>query len=117
VKKDIDEILKKIESDSFPQRARKQIQEVLRRSSPWSTAKSVGTQYVPSGQPTQACVQLFNHLQSLGIFVVPVGELEGFAKTVGAHGPGWVNEVIKKDLKADPELEAARAFVGKIISV
>jgi hypothetical protein len=99
----------------FPGSAKQQIQGILRRSSPWSNAKSVGVAFVPSGQPTQACTRLLSGLRELGILVVPVGELEGFVKTVGGHGPGWVNEVLKKDLKSDPELEQARKFVSTII--
>jgi hypothetical protein len=116
VKKEITAILTATAGVVFPPSAGRNIQAILRRSSPWSIAKSVGIQYVPSGQPSQACAQLLSDLRALGIFIVPVGELEGFAKTVGDHGPGWVNEVIKKDLKSDPELEAARTFVGNILS-
>lgn len=30
------------------------------------------------------------------IFIVPVGELEGFVKAVGGHGPEWVNDVLEQ---------------------
>jgi hypothetical protein len=45
-------------------------------------------------------------LRAAGLHVVEVGELEGFVRTVGGHGPRWVNEVLKRDLASDPELEA-----------
>ena len=61
-------------------------------------------------------MRLFSALETMGIFVVPVGELEGFCRTVGNHGPGWVAEVLKKNLIADQELEEARNFVAKIIA-
>jgi hypothetical protein len=70
---------------------------------------------VPSGNPTLAFERLIKSLMNYGIFVVQVGELEHFARSVGNHGPRWVNEVLKKDLKADPELEDARKFVASIL--
>ena len=30
------------------------------------------------------------------IYLVPVGELEMFVKSVGGHGPNWVNKVLEK---------------------
>jgi hypothetical protein len=44
-----------------------------------------------------------------------LGQLESFIKSIGNHGPKWVNEVMLKDLKADPELEPAKAFVQRVI--
>ena len=51
---------------------------------------------------------------SKGRFVVPVGELESFVRSVGGHGPKWVSEVLKKDLANDPELDNAKSFVQSI---
>ena len=45
----------------------------------------------------------FEILRANGIYIVPVGELEGFVKEVGGHGPDWVNKVLEKypDLNAE----------------
>jgi hypothetical protein len=115
IKKDVIKILEDIHVPAFPADATRKIQSIFRRSSPWSTAKSLGVPFVPRGQPSQACERLLNALGVLGIFIVPVGELEGFSKTAGGHGPAWVNEVIRKNLKNDPELEQARAFVRSFV--
>lgn len=116
VKRGIESVLSGISTALFPARATEQIQAVLRRSSPWSTAKSTGVYFVPGGQPSQACERLLTALELLGIFVVPVGELERFAKTVGGHGPAWVAEVLKQDLAKASELEPARQFVRKVVA-
>jgi hypothetical protein len=55
-------------------------------------------------------------LRSFGVHVVEVGEVEGFARSVGNHGPRWVNEALKKDLKTDPELDPARRFVERLLA-
>ncbi len=47
--------------------------------------------------------------------ILEVGEVESFVKSVGNHGPKWVNEVLTKDLKNDPELEQARQFVKHLM--
>jgi hypothetical protein len=115
VRRDIESVLAGASAPMFPSAAKKEIQTILRRSSPWSTAKSVGIPFVPSGQPSQACQRLLDTLGAHGIFVVPVGELEGFAKSAGGHGPAWVAEVLKQDLASSPELEQARQFVREVI--
>jgi hypothetical protein len=112
---DIKEELIKVSGATFPDETIKAIQKIFRRSSPWATAKEVGKNFVPSGNPTLAFERLIKSLMNYGIFVVQVGELEHFARSVGNHGPRWVNEVLKKDLKADPELEDARKFVASIL--
>ena len=110
VKREIETVLKGIAEPLFPPAAKKQIQTILRRSSPWSNAKSVGIQFLPSGQPHQACRRLLGTLEASRVFVVPVGELEGFARSAGGHGPAWVAEVLKQDLSIACELEQARQF-------
>ena len=55
-------------------------------------------------------------LEEKGFLILEVGELESFVKNVGNHGPKWVNEVLGKDLKLDPELETARQFVMKFLN-
>ncbi len=116
VKKEIVTVLEAASEPMFPSSAKKQIQNILRRSSPWSTAKSMGIPFLPSGQPSQACKRVLDNLQRFGIFVVPVGELEGFARSVGGHGPAWVAEVLKQDLAKSEELDQARKFVSELFS-
>ena len=116
VVRDIDSILQTISNSFFPKEAKKGIQEILRRSSPWSIAKTVGKAFIPSGDPTRAYNAVCEELERIGLFVVPLGELEGFARSIGGHGPKWVNEVLERDLANDPELEDARAFVRNILT-
>lgn len=71
---------------------------------------------MPSGDPSLAIERLLNSLRAAGLFVVEVGELEGFVRTVGNHGPAWVNQVLQRDLRADAELETARQFVRTLIA-
>lgn len=116
VRTEIEKVLSGINGALFPQEARASIQALFKRSSPWAIAKESGRAYVPSGQPTQAFDRLIQALRGIGVHIVEVGELERFAPSVGNHGPRWVNEALKKDLRADLELAAAREFVERLIS-
>lgn len=115
VKADIEKVLSGVEGATFPRSAKDAIHRIFRSSSPWATAKEVGKAFVPAGQPTQVYERLINTLNGIGIFVVEVGELESFVRSVGNHGPKWVNEALKKDLGRDPELAAARQFVTSLL--
>lgn len=112
-KREITAILDRQAGLALPASGRSEIEKVLRRSSAWSTAKSSGKTYVPNGQPTVALERLFQQLRAVNVHVVEVGELESFARSVGNHGPAWVNEALQRNLRTDAELEGARQFVGR----
>ena len=102
-------------SGEFPQNQRSQIEALFRKASPWDAVKGSGETAVPSGDPTKQFQTLLNLCREMGLWIVPVGELEGFCKSVGGHGPRWVQQVIEGyNLANEPELERARDFVREI---
>ena len=115
VKKEIGKALDEISDKNFPRKSAQNIMQILNKSSAWAYAKQVGRSFIPSGDATRAAERLFDNLKSINCFVLEVGELECFVRSVGNHGPKWVNEVLKKDLRNDPQLELARNFVKQII--
>ena len=115
LKKEIQQIFDDVDNPIFPREKLKTIKDLLRKASPWSYAKEVGKSFIPSGEQTKSFNDLIQKTNEYGFFIVEQGELESFAKSIGNHGPKWVNEVLKKDLKNDPELEEARIFVKKLI--
>lgn len=100
---------------NFPKEKAKAIQEALKDSSPWALAKGSGIHFIPSGQATESADRLFKKLNERGLFVVQVGELECFVRSVGGHGPNWVNDVFKKYSAKSNELKEAREFVSSFI--
>ncbi len=92
----------------------KKIRELSRNASAWDHAKRSGVSSLENGIPSQVAEKILNYLENIGIFVNPQGELEGFCRSIGAHGPRWVEEVMKKDLALDKDLRAAREFGEKI---
>ena len=117
VKKEIDALFIAINTPIFPPKAKTDIQVILKRSSPWAHAKLVGKAFVPSGDPSKACERLLAKLRIGGLYVVEVGELEGYARTEGGHGPKWVNAVLTRDLATDSELKTARKFVRDLAGI
>lgn len=91
------------------------IKAVFSQASPWDAIKNAGKSALPPGQATQQFQKLEELCRQSGLWIVPVGEMEGFCKSVGAHGPGWVQQVIEqKELANDPDLGDARNFVREI---
>ena len=113
-RKELSQILSTITTPTLPPQVKTEIKSLLKRSSAWAHAKNVGKAFVPSGDASKACDRLLAHLRANGLFVVEVGELEGYVRTEGAHGPKWVNSVLMRKLGTDPELETARRFVGDL---
>jgi len=51
----------------------------------------------------------------MGLFIVPVGELERFIPAVGGKGPGWLTAVYESGLHRDTAATGeARRFVGRV---
>lgn len=117
VKDAIEKILSRNHGSSLSQKAKSEISALLKRSSAWASAKTLGKAFVPSGDATKACDRLLARLRSAGLYVVEVGELEGFARSEPGHGPQWVNSVLARALATDPELSDARAFVSALAEV
>ncbi|EAZ90233.1 ATP-dependent nuclease [Crocosphaera chwakensis] len=115
VKKELSLILESTTDRIFPNNKIKQIDSILKKVSAWQDAKKVGKSFVPNGDPTKAYQRLIIELEKIGLIIVEVGELESFVRSIGNHGPKWVNEVLYKDLANDPELHEAREFVKKLI--
>lgn len=115
LKKEIIHILENTTDRIFPQDKIKEIINLLRKVSPWAHAKQVGKGFIPNGDATQSYIRLVAELEKVGLMIVEVGELESFVKSIGNHGPKWVNDALAKDLINDYELNDAREFVKKII--
>ena len=116
LKKEIENILNTTSERIFPKEKISEIKKALKKSSAWAEAKEVGKAYIPSGNATQAYERVQLKFKEKGLFILEIGELESFVRSIGNHGPKWVNEVLTKNLKTDSELELARQFVNQIIS-
>lgn len=92
-----------------------EIKDLLKSKTYWGILKSVGKNALPAGQAAQCFDNIDKYAKEHNLFVVPVGELEGFVKKVKVHGPGWVNDVLSQygDLH-DPVYDEAKKFVKEL---
>lgn len=111
---EISRILDSITGSTVSKREVQEIQTVLRRASPWKRIKSDGEQAIPSGEPFTAFTEILQQFESVGLYVLRVGELEGFVRSVGGHGPKWVNTVYERYSLHDEVLSPARSFIERV---
>lgn len=111
LKLSLESIFEKITGKIISDADIKKIKDELKKASPWSEAKLNGKSFIPSGPPTRAYKELNPKLESKGILILEVGEIEAFDKSFVLHGPKWVNKVLEKDLLNSPDLQLARDFV------
>ncbi|MBX3598549.1 MAG: AAA family ATPase [Rhizobiaceae bacterium] len=99
----------------FPEERERAIKEVFKTVSPWSAMKRSGRSALPAGEPIKHFDSLSEKCQEHRLWIVPVGEIEGFCRSIGSHGPGFVEKVLEeRTLETDYELQDARDFIGRI---
>ena len=116
VAKGIQEIVSRAPTDGeFPKKLRSEINALFKKASPWDVIKDAGRAGIPAGEATIHYRELERLCRAVGLWIIPVGELEGFCKSEGGHGPTWVQNVLERhDLANDVELEQARDFVRRV---
>ena len=91
------------------------LDDCFRESTPWGAIKCAGKNALPRGDARQRFDDLQRLCGQAGLWIVPVGELEGFCPSTGRKGPAWVQQVIEnRNLATDTELESAREFISRI---
>lgn len=102
-------------TDEFPPEKERAVKRIFKTVSPWSALKQSGRIALPGGEPTVQFDHLYEKCSVIGLWIVPVGEIEGFCRSIGSHGPGFVEKVLEdRNLETDDELKGARDFVGRI---
>ncbi|MBQ9714599.1 MAG: ATP-binding protein [Clostridia bacterium] len=81
----------------------------------WAQIKKIGKAGFTEAAP--AAYELVERTcKSAGLFVVPVGEMEGFDKTVNKEKKDWVYYVLENyHLATEPKLDSARKFIQEVI--
>ena len=115
-KQQIEELLKQVpDTEEFPTDFVEKVRRLANATSPWGLLKEVGKVGIPSGTPFNEYEKLETACNAAGMWIVPVGELEGWRKDVGGHGPSWAQQVVSDpNFEHDPNLADARAFMTRI---
>jgi len=71
---------------------------------------------VLEGEAPSAYRDINGIFRKTGLFVVPVGEIESFDKTINKDKKEWVYDILKRgNLNTEPSLETARAFIKAVV--
>jgi len=114
--KEIEKVFAAESGTSLTDKMIRAVKATLKKASAWSEAKRSGKTFIPSGEATTAYFKLVADLKAVGLYVLDVGELESFCKSIGGHGPDWVVQVLEKDLLQDSELQSARDFASELLA-
>lgn len=103
-------------SRPFPKIAERNIKSVFKQLSPWQQVKSLGRLAIPRGEPLKKFDRIAEKCGARGLWIVPVGELEGFCRSIEAgHGPDFTEKVLsQRNIETDNELAEAREFIRKL---
>ena len=81
----------------------------------WEQIKKIGKTGFTGDAPA-AYETVESMCKKVGLFIVPVGEMEGFDKTINKEKKDWVYHVLATyDLAAEPKLTEARTFVQAVV--
>lgn len=62
----------------------------------WARIKNLGLAGLAPGDPSAAGPMLLELLAAMGIFVVPLGEMEDYDRTIALHGAAWVSSALER---------------------
>ncbi len=111
IKKDIVNILNSSEKDKMP---KSDIVEAMKQSASWNHVKRYGERGIPAGRAQTDYQALRWHLEEVGIYLIPEGEIENFCREVGSHGPKFVAKLLRDIPLGDGRLRDLREFVEKV---
>lgn len=92
----------------------RRIRDITKRIDGWKQVKRRGgVAAVQHGEARAAADDLLERFREIGLFLVPVGELEGWAPSIGLHGPGFVDKALSDEVHRSADLRAfVRAAAG-----
>jgi hypothetical protein len=108
IKKDITNILAKSKAGDLP---KSDVIEAMKGTKSWNLVKKFGYRGIPNGNAQKVYNQLKASLETIGIFLVPVGEIENFCPEIGSHGPKFVTKLLAEVPLGDGRLDELKAFV------
>ncbi|WP_227729443.1 ATP-dependent nuclease [Yersinia proxima] len=103
-----------IESTTPEKLSKSIVEEQFKNKKPWSNVKANGFNGLPRGTIRDVYKELNEKLKSLGIFLIPVGEIENFSAETGLHGPAFVEAFLSSRDVSEADLAPLREFVHDV---
>ncbi len=111
IKVDITQIFNGADEDALP---KSDVIEAMKQGKPWNKVKKYGTSGIPNGDAQGDYNSLRDALEAIGIYIIPVGEIENFCPDIGMHGPKFVTKLLSSIPLNDERLTGLRDFVEKV---
>jgi energy-coupling factor transporter ATP-binding protein EcfA2 len=109
IKNEIIAVLKKADKNDLP---KGELSALMKQGKAWNEVKKFGEVAIPGGQAQKDYKILIVALETLGIFVIPVGEIEKFCPEIGLHGPKFVTKLLTEVPLGDQRLQKLRDFIS-----
>ncbi len=113
VREELSDVLDQAEGPRLSKADAGRVRDITRVDDAWDHAKRAGVSSLPQGDATRHAASLLATLKAVGLFVVPVGELERWDPEIPGHGPAWVAHVLERRRHENRDSEAA-TFVGEV---
>lgn len=111
IKRAIIALLEKAAPGDLP---KKDVTESMKQGKPWAEVKRYGAMAIPKGEAQRDYQCLRDKLEEIGVYLVPVGEIENFCPDIGCHGPKFVTKLLSQVPLGDDRLGELRTFVGRV---
>ena len=86
----------------------------MKQDKPWSEVKRYGIRGIPNGDAQRDFNSLKTNLENIGVYLIPVGEIENFCQEIGSHGPKFVTKLLSNVPLNDERLVELRDFVERV---
>ena len=90
------EIIRNTPGDNLSSKSIDKIRSITDKKNRIGSIKTNGKAAIPPGDATKGFEYIDKRLREKGIFLVPVGELEGFVRQVGGHGSAWLGNLMQE---------------------
>jgi hypothetical protein len=90
------------------------VAKVANQDALWDGLKHQGVNGLPAGVANASAGRLLGQLADAGVYVVPVGEMEDFEKSIGQHGAAWVSAMLEAN--GHITCQQARTLIDPLIA-
>lgn len=111
IKTNVSSIIEKAKDEELP---KGDIIEAMKQGNPWNEVKRFGSIAIPNGESQSDYNTLKELLEAIGIYLIPVGEVENFCPDMGCHGPKFVTKLLSTVPLDDGRLTELRKFVEHV---
>jgi hypothetical protein len=113
----VDGSLSRVDGTRLTRQSADDIKRAMKFTDGWDEAKRSGVDAITGEQQHAAVLRLIDSLKSVGLFVVPVGELESWSKQAGTNKTEWPAKALALDAHKDARVQSFVADITQHLEV